>query len=221
MPPHTVGLAGAIVKSECSFYIGGMPRVSQDHLDTRRRQILDAARRCFLRNGFHNTSMQDVLREANLSAGAVYRYFSSKEEIIAAIATGAMADISGAFEAVTQDDPPPLRDVVEHVLRRAEALDDEQSLARLILQVWSEALRSPALGDLLSSGIRRVLKSVVSLVEVYQERGVIDPAASPEAVARVLIAVLPGYLVQRAILGDATADLFVAGLDALLPGNPA
>ncbi len=197
-----------------------MPRVSQDHLDNRRRQILDAARRCFVKNGFHSTSMQDVLREANLSAGALYRYFSSKDEIIAAIATEAMASIAGAFAAVTQADPPPLRDVFAEVLRRAEVLDEEQDVARMIVQVWGEALRSPALGDLLGTGIRGVLKSVVRLIEQYQESGVIDPAADPESVARVLISVLPGYLVQRAILGDATADMFLAGLDALLPGQP-
>ncbi|MGW9069182.1 helix-turn-helix domain-containing protein, partial [Streptomyces yangpuensis] len=53
-----------------------MARVSQAHLDARRRQILDGATRCFTRNGFHATSMQDVLKEVDLSAGAVYRYFS-------------------------------------------------------------------------------------------------------------------------------------------------
>ncbi|MBW8820389.1 MAG: helix-turn-helix transcriptional regulator, partial [Streptomyces sp.] len=62
-----------------------MARVSQAHLDARRRQILDGAAVCFARNGFHATSMQDVLKEADLSAGAVYRYFSGKEELIGAI----------------------------------------------------------------------------------------------------------------------------------------
>ena len=46
-----------------------MPRVSEDHLLARRQQILDAARVCFLRDGFHNTSMQDVIAEAGLSVG--------------------------------------------------------------------------------------------------------------------------------------------------------
>ncbi len=68
-----------------------MPRVSDEHLEARRAQILGAARRAFTRNGFHSTSMQDILRESGLSAGAVYRYFPSKVDIIAAIASSAMA----------------------------------------------------------------------------------------------------------------------------------
>jgi len=64
-----------------------MPRVSEDHLTARREQILAAARRCFLRKGVHNTSMQDLIGEAGMSVGAVYRYFRSKDEIINAIKT--------------------------------------------------------------------------------------------------------------------------------------
>src|SRR5437764_14430124 len=63
-----------------------MPRVSDEHLDARRRQIIDAAIVCFARDGFHRATMQDVCREAHLSAGAIYRYFSSKDAIIEAIA---------------------------------------------------------------------------------------------------------------------------------------
>ena len=46
-----------------------MPRVSEAHLAARREQIIEAATRCFLRNGFHQTSMQDVIKEAGLSVG--------------------------------------------------------------------------------------------------------------------------------------------------------
>ena len=63
-----------------------MPKVTQQYRDARRDQILGAARRCFLRDGFHSTSMQDLFAEAGLSAGAVYRYFASKDEVIVAIA---------------------------------------------------------------------------------------------------------------------------------------
>src|SRR5918993_6093003 len=70
-----------------------MPRVSEAHRERRREQILDAARRCFIRKGFHQSSMQDVFAESGLSAGAVYRYFKSKDELVAALASDAGTDI--------------------------------------------------------------------------------------------------------------------------------
>src|SRR3954447_17207008 len=63
-----------------------MPKVSEAHLESRRRQIIEAAIKCFSHEGFHRATMQDIVREAGLSSGAIYRYFSSKEEIIEAIA---------------------------------------------------------------------------------------------------------------------------------------
>jgi AcrR family transcriptional regulator len=63
-----------------------MPRVSQSYLEARRRQIMEAAITCFAREGFHRATMQDIVAETGLSAGAIYRYFPSKEDIVAAIA---------------------------------------------------------------------------------------------------------------------------------------
>lgn len=86
-----------------------MARVSQEHLDARRRQILDGAARCFARDGFHATSMQDVLKEVGLSAGAVYRYFTGKEDLIAAIAGRRSAGSgrrSSVLPAVVRRPPP-------------------------------------------------------------------------------------------------------------------
>jgi AcrR family transcriptional regulator len=57
----------------------------------RNKQILDAAEACFRQNGFHSTSMIQLAAAANMSVGHIYRYFSSKHEIISAIA---MADFN-------------------------------------------------------------------------------------------------------------------------------
>ncbi len=54
--------------------------------DERRAHILDAARTCFSRAGFHRTSMQEICAEAKMSPGGIYRYFASKDAIIEAIA---------------------------------------------------------------------------------------------------------------------------------------
>ncbi len=84
-----------------------MARVSQEHLDARRRQILDGAAVCFARNGFHATSMQDVLKAVDLSAGAVYRYFSGKEELIAAIAAEVLETVRDTLERSARENPRP------------------------------------------------------------------------------------------------------------------
>jgi len=52
----------------------------------RRQHILTSAWRCFSRDGFHATSMDDIIAATGMSSSAVYRYFRSKEEIIRASA---------------------------------------------------------------------------------------------------------------------------------------
>jgi AcrR family transcriptional regulator len=194
-----------------------MPRVSQAHLDARRRQILDAARRCFVRNGFHATSMQDVLAEAGLSAGAVYRYFRSKDEIIVAIAGEAVTEIAGAIDsALGADDPPPLDEVLGAAFQAIQRIDAEQGIARLALQVWGEAVRNPALAETLTDEIRRVRGSLARLVQVYQARGLMPDDQPAEQVSRVLAGLLPGFVFQHALLGDVDAATFRAGLRTLL-----
>ena len=61
-----------------------MPKVTEAHSAARRQQIIDAAYRCFARKGFHQSTMRDIYAEANLSPGAVYHYFDSKDAIIQA-----------------------------------------------------------------------------------------------------------------------------------------
>ena len=63
----------------------------------RRDEILSAAQRCFVRSGFHQTSMQEICTEAGMSAGNLYRYFPSKEAIIAGIAERDRAEVAQDF----------------------------------------------------------------------------------------------------------------------------
>src|SRR5262245_34338212 len=118
-----------------------MPRVSDAHLAARRQQILDAARRCFLRNGFHMTSMQDVIAEAGLSVGAVYRYFGGKNEIITAIAEQYAGEIIDILGARIDDPSRPLAEVMDTAVDLIDANTGPDGMMRLALQVWSEAMR--------------------------------------------------------------------------------
>ncbi|WP_220448833.1 TetR/AcrR family transcriptional regulator [Nonomuraea mesophila] len=189
----------------------------KEHLEARRRQILDAARRCFIRNGFHATSMQDVLTEAELSAGAVYRYFKSKDDIIAATAAEALAELASAFEAEDDARPPDLDNIVDLVLGvERPPLSGSQESAQLLVQVWSEALRSPSLGTKLKEVMAEARRVIGGLVVRHQQRGLLAADVPAEDVADVLMALVDGFLVRRAVYGHADPAAFRSGVRALM-----
>ncbi|WP_409473672.1 TetR/AcrR family transcriptional regulator [Streptomyces sp. HC307] len=204
-----------------------MARVSQEHLDARRRQILDGAALCFARNGFHATSMQDVLKAVDLSAGAVYRYFSGKEELIEAIVTEVLSTLGDIFKGATTESPPPLPDVlVLRVLERMRELrpltvDGEWMFPRLMIQVWTETLRNEKLGAVLTPGFGRVEEAWRQVVEGYRDAGLVPEDADARAMARVMIAVVQGFAVQMVLFGDVSEDTLRDGLRALMSvGGP-
>ncbi|KAF4410478.1 MULTISPECIES: TetR/AcrR family transcriptional regulator [Streptomyces] len=205
-----------------------MARVSQEHLDARRRQILDGAARCFARNGFHATSMQDVLKEAGLSAGAVYRYFRSKEELIRAIAEDVFGTVRAAFESAARETPPPLPDVVlgrvlGQVFLGPQAMADldREGFPRLVLQVWAETLRDEELAATLRRGYEVVRDAWTTLVQQYQRSGLMRDDVPADHVARTLVAAVQGFIAQQALFGESGIEVLEDGLRGLMsvPGG--
>ncbi|MDN3027751.1 TetR/AcrR family transcriptional regulator [Streptomyces sp. S.PB5] len=200
-----------------------MARVSQEHLDARRRQILDGAAICFARNGFHATSMQDVLKEVDLSAGAVYRYFSGKDELIAAIVGEVLVQVRDGFEEAARSTPPPSPDllvasVLSRVLATKESLtvDGRPAFPGLVVQVWAETIRNEELAAVLHEGYGAVREAWTRIVRAHQDAGTIRSDVPPEYVARTMMAAAMGFLAQQALFGPAPTEILRDGLRALM-----
>ncbi|MTE22436.1 TetR family transcriptional regulator [Streptomyces sp. TRM43335] len=204
-----------------------MARVSQAHLDARRQQIITGARRCFTRNGFHATSMQDVFKETDLSAGAVYRYFGSKEELIQAVAVEAFTSMREAFAGATRDTPTrPLDEVLSGVLSRVleeqahrAGTESTGAFAKLILQVWGESLRNEPLAITLRQGYEDMHVVWSELVRTYQRAGRLPADVTTDHVVRTLMALAQGFIVQQALFGDASSEILRNGLHTLMTAN--
>lgn len=188
-----------------------MPRVSDQHLAARRAQILEAARDCFAREGFHRTSMADILDAAGLSAGAVYRYFRSKEEIVAAIAGQAGAGLAERLAEVTAAEPAPSpADALEQVLSFVDSQARPEGSLRIALQVWAEALRDPALAARVEENYTMLRDGLVLACE---RAGVTDA----DRVGRVLLSLVPGFVLRRLLMSEQlSAESFVAEVRPLL-----
>jgi AcrR family transcriptional regulator len=63
-----------------------VPRVSQDQLDARRREILDAARACFARHGYEGATVRRLEEATGLSRGAIFHHFRDKDSLFLAVA---------------------------------------------------------------------------------------------------------------------------------------
>jgi AcrR family transcriptional regulator len=192
-----------------------VPRVSADHLTARREQILAAARTCFLRNGLHNTSMQDLIREADLSVGAVYRYFKSKTDIINAIAEGVAGVLATRMHEVVARD----LSLVESMSLVLDALDEQlgpDGNFRLALQIWAEATIDPAIGAIVRFRYEGMRSAFAELAGNAARRGELAADADVGAAAAVLFGMMPGYALQRLLVGNPDKETYLRGVRALL-----
>src|SRR5215467_13892645 len=185
-----------------------MPKVTQEHVDARRRQILSAALRAFARQGFHRTTMQDIFREAELSPGAVYSYFTGKDELIAAI-IGEMMGFVGESAALFSEPLPEGRlrrpgEALVEVMERYQELElgTVEERARIFPHLVGEQQRNPQLNAAVRAGIERLRAGFETLAHAAQERGQLDPALQPEHLARLCISLLQGLLLQIGVYGE-------------------
>ena len=74
-----------------------MPKVSQDHLEARRRQILDGARRCFAEFGYDGATVRRLEQAIGMSRGAIFHHFRDKDTLFFELAhedAERMADVA-------------------------------------------------------------------------------------------------------------------------------
>ena len=147
-----------------------MPKISEAKRETRRQEILDAALRCFSRDGFHNTTTADIVRESGVSQGTLYLYFATKEDIVVALADERHQG-EAMINALAQGEQDPIRGLLALIERgqhtgqiRAEA--NAEAVARtlvatfqgLVLQVaWGETVDLRACGQVVLDMLRALL----------------------------------------------------------------
>lgn len=185
-----------------------------DLIERRRRAILDAAFVCFSRQGFHQTSMAAICAEAELSAGALYRYFPSKSDIIAAIAEEDRHTVAAILEGALTSGRL-VDDLVEMALTLTDRFQAETA-GTLLADVLGEASRDPALGARLLAVDADTRACLVSAITRAQARGEICPGTDPEAAARLLFSTLDGLCLRLSLPGSGEPQTLIADFKFLI-----
>jgi AcrR family transcriptional regulator len=174
-----------------------MPKVSQQYLRARSSEILDAAVVCFARSGFHKATMRDIVQESGLSAGAIYNLFSSKQEIIAAIAARRHDEERRLFEEALQQATvaKSLKAIRDHFLSELNS-PKQRMRRRVTVQLWAEAQHDSTLQKVARDTFAKPYKLLRDLLTEGQRRGEIARQIDADAMARSVIAAFHGLVLQ-------------------------
>jgi AcrR family transcriptional regulator len=177
-----------------------VPKISALHEQQRRDQILQAALTCFARQGYHATSIHDVVTESGLSVGAIYSYFPSKEELFLALsddrANQTLAYLNDLFRQ-----PGPMADKTrEAVDYFFNLLSDELlTLARLNMEFMSVAVNSERLKARQERRCESLRQFLRWLLTAAREQGEVRHDVDIDAAAELMMALNEGIVLLSVV----------------------
>lgn len=192
-----------------------MPKISDEKRESRRRQILEAAWTCFQEEGLHVTTMDDIIRASGLSAGAVYSYFPSKDELILAAVTTSLSNLGAIIAPMLAADPSPSPDRLVRDLAAAVdgfSYQGGYDLKRIALLGWGEAQRNDRLRRVMEDYYRTFRSGLAAVAMRWKVAGLLRGEADVDDAAKVLLSLMLGYVVQSALLGDVTPRDLTSGI---------
>jgi AcrR family transcriptional regulator len=173
------------------------PREARRHArpEVRRAQILEAARTCLSRKGYHGTTMDDLVRESGLSKGSLYWHFASKEEVLLALFDRYTEEFFAAWgERAEAPGVSPVELVVHGAELFMERIGAEDGLA----QAWLGFLEHPLARERMAELYTRSREMLTALVERGIERGELATRA-PGAIAAGLVGLVEGVFLQAIV----------------------
>lgn len=199
------------------WYRSDVTRLRDETYAARRQHILDAARACFSRKGFHAASMLDLQAEAGVSAGAIYVYFPSKDDIIEAITEENLRRVVVALTEVLERDPAPsLAAAITDVLKVVDAVAIGPTRG-IAFDVWGESSRNETIGAMAREHLGAVRALFVELARRAIKSGELPQGAGAAKTGAVLFSLcIFGYYGQRLVMDDITPAGYARGMLGML-----
>ena len=194
----------------------GQGQTRAERRDQQIQRILEAAQACFVRSGFQGASMQEICAECGMSPGALYRYFPSKEAIVAAICEADREDdmtCFGAFRNATSALDGLVEGAMAHITHT-----HKKGSAALFAEMRSESNRNATIRETVDGHKQEIAEMIAPLVQGAVERGEIDPPVDLQTLMAVLMSVGEGIAINDLPARGIPLDQIEAALRAMLVG---
>ena len=185
------------------------------------QQIIEAAVRVFAREGYYNSRVSDIAREAGIAAGTIYLYFKTKDDILVTLFRDKMAEFVGALRKAIAGEPDAASKVRRLVSLHFRMLEENPELAEVVqveLRQGQKFFRGASsqeigayftlIGSVLDEGVaeRRFRSDLPVKVATKMLFGAMDQMATSWVLGK------RGY--QLVDTADAVAEIFLQGVAA-------
>jgi AcrR family transcriptional regulator len=197
-----------------------MPKISDEHAAERRDHILRSAATCFARSGIHRATVDDICAQAGISKGAIYGYFKSKDDVVAALQVEAVQADAALVRRTTRQQDSAL--ALEETLRAAfAALDDPASAEaqRVGVMLATEALLSQRLADAQALDFELWTDSLEMVVRGLQRTSAHLAGQDARSIALALTATIRGAVAMKAANPSLDSGPIANALSGLLTGR--
>jgi len=183
-----------------------MPKLSEEKMQLRRIQIMNAAFDLFAEKGYSATSMRDIMQAANVSKGGIYVHFSSKADILLSIID--MHD-QRRDHFLDTDPKKSAEEKLKNYLKdrlKAFQLEGTRKWARIILEFWSLPNVIPNLQELDDERYHFFAGVIKSLIREGIQAGEFSSDCPVEEAAYLFISMVNGVGVMSGSMGRVITD---------------
>lgn len=179
------------------------PKVSEEYKREKKNELLQAARRVFIRNGYTHTTMQDIMDEAGVSRGALYSYFDNIEHVFMEVL---QFDDQQDILLFEPDDPASLwthiTNWIKQQQKNIEMIHQSLLLSKAEFFLSSNYVRNKENFPYITERHQRIAEEIKSVIQKGVEQGEFQPRLPPESIALYLISFLDGLMLNTFQLGS-------------------
>ncbi len=178
------------------------PRVSENYKITKKRELLKAAKKVFIRQGYVHTSMQDIMNEARISRGAFYDYFDNIDHVFMEVLQYDDQQDIQFFEPTNEGCLwPQIKHWVEKQQFNIEAVDQTLLYAKAEFFLSSKYVKDKGNFPYISERYEQTAAAIEKVIIKGMESGEFQPRLSPIFIARHIISFIDGLMLDTFQLG--------------------
>ncbi len=174
------------------------PKVTEKYRQSVRDKILRSAENLFSHKGYHETSMDDIVRESGLSKGAIYGYFESKQDLFLALSERRVASIMDTIQSGFSPNDSALKKLEKAGEFHFNYIEQSIEICRMSLECWVEAPRIASLQKRLDNRYEKAHRFIAEIIKEGIQKGEFRKDIDPDAVSSFLLATIDGLLLHRA-----------------------